>query len=223
MPPDDWLCQNLEELNTVVAEGYPSRAQDSAEEDRKDQFVKVPKSQSRRYQMHTIKPKGPHRPGKTLFSWHNTEEKVKSQFPALLKPLPTRPRVHHKPPVLLQDPVRVLRSRPDGDPLIGSGHMTRKSIGLPVRGTRNNKLGGNLVAIEEGVVAEVVAPNPVSPGHKVTSITNDKYHLYPTAVFHRLEKSLCQRKIQTVNSSMLDSLVLKVVKSKNLNHKVQQT
>ena len=58
--------------------------------------------------------------------------------------------------------------------------MTRKSIGLSVRGTRNSKPGGNLVAIEEGVVAEVVAPNPVSPGHKVTSITNDKYHLYPT-------------------------------------------
>ena len=30
MPPDDWLCQKLERLNTVVAEGYPSRAQDSA-------------------------------------------------------------------------------------------------------------------------------------------------------------------------------------------------
>ena len=99
MPPDDWLCQKLvlEKLNTVVAEGYPSRAQDSVEEDQKDQFVKVSKSQSRRYQMHTIKPEGPHHPGKTLFSWHNTEEKVKSQFPALLKPLPTRPRVHHIP------------------------------------------------------------------------------------------------------------------------------
>ena len=31
MPPDDWLCQKLEKLNTVVAEGYPSRAQDSAD------------------------------------------------------------------------------------------------------------------------------------------------------------------------------------------------
>ena len=29
MPPDDWLCQKLEKLNTTVAEGYPSRAQDS--------------------------------------------------------------------------------------------------------------------------------------------------------------------------------------------------
>ena len=30
MPPDDWLCQKLEKLNTTVVEGYPSRAQDSA-------------------------------------------------------------------------------------------------------------------------------------------------------------------------------------------------
>ena len=66
MPLDDWLCQKLENFNTVVADGYRSRAQDSAGL-KKGQFVKVPKSQSRWYQMHTIKPDGPHRPGKTLF------------------------------------------------------------------------------------------------------------------------------------------------------------
>ena len=54
MPPDDWLCQELERLNLTVAEGYPSRAQDSAGLKR-DQFVKVPKSQSRWYKMHMIK------------------------------------------------------------------------------------------------------------------------------------------------------------------------
>ena len=53
MPPDDWLCQKLERLNTTVAEGYPSRAQDSAGL-KKDQFVKIPRSQSRWYQMHTL-------------------------------------------------------------------------------------------------------------------------------------------------------------------------
>ena len=78
MPPDDWLCQKLERLNTVVAEGYPSRAQDSAGLKR-DQFVKVPKSQARWYQMYTIKQDGSHRPGKKLFSWHNTEAKLNSQ------------------------------------------------------------------------------------------------------------------------------------------------
>ena len=84
MPPDDWLCQKLEKLNTVVAEGYPSRSQDSAGL-KKDQFVKVPISQNRWYQMHMIRPEGPHRPGKTLFSWHNSEVKVNSQFPLIVK------------------------------------------------------------------------------------------------------------------------------------------
>ena len=77
MPPDDWLCQKLERLNTVVAEGYPSRAQDSAGL-KKDQFVKIPKSQARWYQMYTIKQDGPHRPGRKLISWHNTEVKLNS-------------------------------------------------------------------------------------------------------------------------------------------------
>ena len=84
MPPDDRLCQKLEWLNTVVAEGYPSRAQDSAGL-KKDQFIKIPKSQARWYQMHTIRQDGPHRPGKKLFSWHNTEAKVNSQFPRITK------------------------------------------------------------------------------------------------------------------------------------------
>ena len=65
MPPDDWLCQKLERLNTVVAEGYPSRAQDSAGL-KTDQFVKIPKSQARWYQMYTIKQDGPHRPGRNF-------------------------------------------------------------------------------------------------------------------------------------------------------------
>ena len=84
MLPDDWLCQKLERLNTVVAEGYPSRAQDSAGL-KKDQFVKIPKSQARWYRMHTIRQDGPHPPGKKLFSWHNTEAKVNSQFPRITK------------------------------------------------------------------------------------------------------------------------------------------
>ena len=44
MPPDDWLCQKIEKLNTTVAEEYPSRAHDSAVL-KKDQFIKIPKSQ----------------------------------------------------------------------------------------------------------------------------------------------------------------------------------
>ena len=81
MPPDDWLCQKL---NTTVAEGYPSRAQDSAGL-KKDQFIKIPKSQSRWYQMHTLWSGGPHRPRKSLFSWSDNEAKVNSQFPRIIE------------------------------------------------------------------------------------------------------------------------------------------
>ena len=35
--------------------------------------------------MHMIKPDGPHRPGRSVFSWHDTEAKVKSQFPRITK------------------------------------------------------------------------------------------------------------------------------------------
>ena len=31
--------------------------------------------------MHLMKPEGPHRPGRSVFSWHSTEAKVNSQFP----------------------------------------------------------------------------------------------------------------------------------------------
>ena len=62
MPPDDWLCQKLERLNLTVAEGYPSRSQDSAGL-RRDQFIKVPKPQEKWYKMHLLKSDGPHRPG----------------------------------------------------------------------------------------------------------------------------------------------------------------
>ena len=68
MPPDDWLCQKLERLNLTVAEGYPSRSQDSAGLKR-DQFVKVPKTQSKWYKMHMLKPEGTQRPGRSVFSW----------------------------------------------------------------------------------------------------------------------------------------------------------
>ena len=84
MPPDNWFCQKLERLNLTVAEGYPSRAQDSAGS-KKDQFIKVPKSQSLWYKMQMLKPEEPHRLGRSVFSCHNTEVKVNSQFPRITK------------------------------------------------------------------------------------------------------------------------------------------
>ena len=84
MPPDDWLCQKLERLNLTVAEGYPSRSQDSAGLKR-DQFIKVPKSQEKWYKMHLLKSDGPHRPGRSVFNCRNSEAKVNSQFPRITR------------------------------------------------------------------------------------------------------------------------------------------
>ena len=84
MPPDDWLCQKLERLNLTVAEGYPSRSQDLAGLKR-DQFIKVPKSQEKWYKMHLLKSDGLHRPGRSVFNWRNTEAKVNSQFPRITR------------------------------------------------------------------------------------------------------------------------------------------
>ena len=84
MPPDDWLCQKLERLNLTALEGYPSRSQDSAGL-KKDQFIKVPKSQAKWYSMHLLKSDEPQRPGRTVFSWRNTEAKVNPQFPRLTR------------------------------------------------------------------------------------------------------------------------------------------
>ena len=84
MPPDDWLCQKLERLNLTVAEGYPSRSQDSAGL-KHDQFVKVFKTQSKWYKMHMLKAEGTQRPGRSVFSWRNTEAKVNSQFPRITR------------------------------------------------------------------------------------------------------------------------------------------
>ena len=84
MPPDDWLCEKLERLNLTVAEGYPSRSQDSAGFKR-DQFIKVPKSQEKWYKMHLLKSDGPQCPGCSVFNWRKTEAKVNSQFPRITR------------------------------------------------------------------------------------------------------------------------------------------
>ena len=44
LPPDDWLCHKMEKLNCKVAEGYPSRSQESAGL-KVDEFIRTPKSQ----------------------------------------------------------------------------------------------------------------------------------------------------------------------------------
>ena len=45
----------------------------------------MPKSQEKWYKMHLIKTDGPHRPGRSVFNWRNTEAKVNSHFPRITR------------------------------------------------------------------------------------------------------------------------------------------
>ena len=69
----------MERLNTRVAEGYPSRSQESAGL-KVDQFVRTPKSQAKWYQQYCIRQDTNIRPGKTIFSWPDSEARLNSQF-----------------------------------------------------------------------------------------------------------------------------------------------
>ena len=103
--------------------------------------------------------------------------------------------------------------------------MTRMSIDPPVQGTRNSKLVGNLVTIEEGVVAEDEAPTPVSLNQEATSTINGNYHSCPTSsvkVLQRLDKNLLQKNLQTVRSNVLDSSGLNVAKCQIHKQGLQQ-
>ena len=51
----------------------------------KNPFIKVPKSKSRWYTMHMLRSEEPNKPRCSVFSWHNTEAKVNSQFPRITK------------------------------------------------------------------------------------------------------------------------------------------
>ena len=64
-PPDDWLCHKMEKLNCRAAEGYPSRAQESAGL-KVDQFIRTPKSQSKWYKQHRLRQDSSSRPGRTI-------------------------------------------------------------------------------------------------------------------------------------------------------------
>ena len=89
--------------------------------------------------------------------------------------------------------------------------MKRENTDQPVQEIKNNRHGGSLVAPEEGAVVEVIAQTLVFLGHMVTSNLNDKYRVCPTSVQlvnHRLDKNAYLNPIQTVNSSLLDSLIV---------------
>ena len=84
LPPDDWLCHKLEKLNCRVAEGYPSRSQESAGL-KVDQFIRTPKSQSKWYKQHRLRQDSTTRPGRTIFSWSDSEARLNAQYSRVAK------------------------------------------------------------------------------------------------------------------------------------------
>ena len=83
-PPDDWLCHKMEKLNCRVAEGYPSRSQESAGL-KVDQFIRTPKSQSKWYRQHRLRQESSSRPGRTIFSWSDSEARLNAQYSRVAK------------------------------------------------------------------------------------------------------------------------------------------
>ena len=84
LPPEDWLCKKIENMNLVLIEGYPSKSSESGGL-HMDQFLRPPKSQSRWYGIHPAEPKDPTRPGKYVNTWPNDAAKINSAFPRIAK------------------------------------------------------------------------------------------------------------------------------------------
>ena len=90
LPPEDWLCQKLENLNLVLIEGYPSKSSEPGGL-HVDQLLRPPKSQSRWYGIHPAEPKDPTRPGKSVNTWPSGAAKLNSAFPRICKPSASQP------------------------------------------------------------------------------------------------------------------------------------
>ena len=84
LPADDWLCQKIERLNVWAAECYPSRSQESAGL-KQDQFIRTPKSQAKWYKQSCLRPEDPQRPGRSVFSWSDSEARLNAQLSRVTK------------------------------------------------------------------------------------------------------------------------------------------
>ena len=83
LPPEDWLCKKLKNLNLMLIEGYPSK---SSEPDglHMDQYLR-PKCHSRWYGIHLAEPKDITRPGRYVTTWPNDAAKLNSTFARIAK------------------------------------------------------------------------------------------------------------------------------------------
>ena len=84
LPPEDWLCKKLENLNLVLIEGYPSKSSEPGGL-HMDQYLRPPKSQSRWYGIHPAEPKDFTRPGKYVTTWPNDAAKLNNAFTRISK------------------------------------------------------------------------------------------------------------------------------------------
>ena len=75
LPTDEWLCRKMDKLNVTLVEGYPSRASEAGGK-QKDQFVKVGKSQSKLYGLHSSTDKT----ADTVSFWGNESVKQNSSY-----------------------------------------------------------------------------------------------------------------------------------------------
>ena len=84
MPTDEWLCSKMGKLNLTLTEGYPSRSSEAGGL-LKDQFVRLPKSQSKWYSFVPNPQKGEQESSKAVTSWSTDASKVNSTYSRIAK------------------------------------------------------------------------------------------------------------------------------------------
>ena len=84
-PPEDWFCRKFEQLNLYIIDGHVSRSGERGWL-RTDQFLKVPKTQSRWYNLHPAPNPVDSRPGKVVKFWSNDAPHLNSSFSRIAKP-----------------------------------------------------------------------------------------------------------------------------------------
>ena len=78
LPTDEWLCNKMAKLNVTLVEGYPSRSSEAGGLLR-DQFVRLPKSQSKWYGLFTDQKPGP-ATRDSVTSWSTDGSKLNSSY-----------------------------------------------------------------------------------------------------------------------------------------------
>ena len=93
-PPEDWFCRKFE-MNLYIIDGHVSRSGERGWL-RTDQFLKVPKTQNRWYNLHPAPKPGDTRAGKVVKVWSSDAPQLNSSFIHIAKPsgltvTPSRP------------------------------------------------------------------------------------------------------------------------------------